>query len=337
MIQNGVSVIICCHNSAERLPDVLKHLERQKFANPVPWEIIIVDNASTDNTSEVAKIHWKGKREIINVISEPVAGLSNARIAGINKAKYEYLTFIDDDNWVCNDWVERVYSIMNKHSDVAICGGQGSIVTDGKIPEWFNKFHNAFAVGNQFETEGYLDNSRLYLYGAGLSIKKSILNELFSKGFKFLLSGRKGAGISSGEDYELCLATRLLGYKLWYDPNLKFNHVISHLKLNKHYLEKLYISFGKASVILDLYKARVLNYKGLNMLKYNNYLMSLFYSLYWIFKLLFMSPLSKRYYGINQGYFRFLYSWYNFTAKIKSYKRYKKINNYIVNLASDVN
>ena len=192
MIQIGVSVIICCHNSAERLPEVLEYLKQQNFTLPIPWEIVIVDNASTDNTAEIAEKYWKGDKKIINIISEPNPGLSNARIAGINNARYEYLTFIDDDNWICNDWVERVFSILNKHSDVAICGGKGSIVTDGEIPKWFDKFQNAFAVGNQFETEGSLDNSRFYLYGAGLSIKKSILNKLFTKGFKFLLTGRKG-------------------------------------------------------------------------------------------------------------------------------------------------
>jgi len=51
----GVSVIICCYNSVKRLPVTLAHLKSQVVFGQIPWEVIVIDNASTDRTAEVAK------------------------------------------------------------------------------------------------------------------------------------------------------------------------------------------------------------------------------------------------------------------------------------------
>ena len=47
----GVSIVICCHNSAKLLPRTLEHLRAQEVDSTIPWEVIVVDNASTDNTA----------------------------------------------------------------------------------------------------------------------------------------------------------------------------------------------------------------------------------------------------------------------------------------------
>ena len=50
----GISVIVCCYNSAERLTETIKHLAGQNVPHYIPWELIVVDNASTDNTAEIS-------------------------------------------------------------------------------------------------------------------------------------------------------------------------------------------------------------------------------------------------------------------------------------------
>jgi glycosyltransferase involved in cell wall biosynthesis len=57
-MQPGVSIIICCHNSAKLLPQTLAHLKAQKNEANVAWEVIVVDNASTDETSRVSLSLW---------------------------------------------------------------------------------------------------------------------------------------------------------------------------------------------------------------------------------------------------------------------------------------
>src|SRR5215468_3703384 len=104
MTMDGVSVIICCYNSSTRLPDTLSHLGRQNVRPSIPWEVVIVNNASTDNTTVVAHQCWPSDAPtVLRVVYEPRLGLSHARSRGLSEARYEIVSFVDDDNWVCSN------------------------------------------------------------------------------------------------------------------------------------------------------------------------------------------------------------------------------------------
>src|SRR5437016_2123314 len=127
----GVSVVICCHNSAQRLPRTLAHLSAQKVSAEIPWEVIVVDNASSDDTAKVEASSWpKNARASLSVLREPEPGLSHARRRGFDEAKYEIVCFIDDDNWVSTDWVETISRVMSEHPDVGACGGFAEAACD---------------------------------------------------------------------------------------------------------------------------------------------------------------------------------------------------------------
>jgi glycosyltransferase involved in cell wall biosynthesis len=116
----GVSAVICCHNSARRLPQTLRHLAAQLVPEKIDWEVIVVDNASTDRTADVARANWpRDARTPIRVVLEPGIGLSNARKRGFLEARHNIVSFIDDDNWVCPEWIELVSNIMTNHPDIA--------------------------------------------------------------------------------------------------------------------------------------------------------------------------------------------------------------------------
>ena len=251
---NGVSLVLCCHNSISRLPKTIKHVFAQLLHSQIPWELIIVDNASSDETFQVAKDLTQGAPFDCTIVTEKTIGLCNARVRGIAESKYEFISLVDDDNWVCFDWVQTVYEIMSSFPEVGACGGIGEPAFDSVPPYWFELVFNSFAVGKQCRSTGYVPASRGYLWGAGLTIRKTAWNNLTSKGFRFMLSGREGNKLSSGEDTELCFALRLCGWRLWYDERLKFVHYIPKERLNLIYLKHLYRAFGDASVILDQYK-----------------------------------------------------------------------------------
>jgi glycosyltransferase involved in cell wall biosynthesis len=76
------SVVICCHNSTPRLAETLRHL-RQQTAIGVPWEVLIVDNASTDGIAETAIACWHRGPAPIRIVREPQLGLGRARMTGL--------------------------------------------------------------------------------------------------------------------------------------------------------------------------------------------------------------------------------------------------------------
>jgi len=251
----GVSFVICCHNSATRLPPTLDHLMAQRNTMAIPWEVVVVDNASSDNTSTVAKSHWRTDAPApLRLISEPTPGKTYALNRAFVEAKYEYLCIIDDDNWVSPDWLTLLVETLDRHPDVAVCGGAGAGVFETAAPEWFAKYQRYFAVGEQAEQAGYLPSQEV-LWGAGMGVRRSAWRQLMETGFHPMLTCRKGSSLSSGGDAELCVAFSLAGWRLWYEPQLRYKHFIPSGRMRWDYVRRLFRAFGEASVHFDSYAA----------------------------------------------------------------------------------
>jgi len=253
-MQSRVSVIICCHNSAQRLPPTLAHLAAQQVKENVPWEVIVVDNASTDGTSQVALSAWPESISVpLKVVSEPRVGLSHARHRGIAEANYEIISFIDDDNWVCPEWVQVASEVMTEHPEIGACGGLNEAVCETNPPDWFKRYQDSYAVGPQGVEAGDITDTRGFLWGAGLVIRKQAWEQLINNGFRSMLVGRQGTALTAGEDSELCFALRLAGWRLWYEPRLQLRHFLPARRLEWRYLRRLHRGFGGSTVGLDPY------------------------------------------------------------------------------------
>ena len=255
--QEGISVIICCYNSALRIIPTLQHLQRIK--TEVKWEVILVDNNSLDNTAVIARKTWEENPVApFKIVEEKIPGLMNARVKGVAAASNGIITFIDDDNWIDEHWVDNVSVIMKRDSSIAACGGMSEAIPEKRLPEWFEYFCTSFAVGRQQNETGFVNPVKGYLWGAGLSVRKKAWNDVFNAGFKSLLTGRSGKTLTAGEDSELCFALVLRGGKLWYDDSLKLKHFIPDSRLQFNYLIKMYRGFGKAELILAIYRDVIL-------------------------------------------------------------------------------
>src|SRR5688500_3500637 len=90
-----VTVIICTRNRADQLRRTLESAAAVDTPEHVSWELLVVDNGSTDHTPEVVE-SFSGRLPIRRV-SEPEAGLSNARNRGVAEAKGDYICWTDDD------------------------------------------------------------------------------------------------------------------------------------------------------------------------------------------------------------------------------------------------
>lgn len=201
-VSNGISVIICCYNSAKRLPKTLSYLAEQVVPPEVGWEIIIIDNASTDDTTAVAKVHREihGNCIPFKILTEQRAGKINALNTGVANSQYTCLLICDDDNWLQNDYLATAYNLLANNPRVGIIGGRSIAVSDTALPDWFAKYQHHYAVGNQSNTSGPLTSNKV-LWGAGMGIRKSLYEKVYAD-TPALLTGRKGDNLISGEDSE---------------------------------------------------------------------------------------------------------------------------------------
>jgi glycosyltransferase involved in cell wall biosynthesis len=249
-----VSIIICCFNSEKRLPQTLYHLSRQEL-NGLAVEVIIVDNNSSDNTSQKSVEIWA---ELSNpfhlrVINESNPGLSNARKTGVYKSNGDVIVFCDDDNWLDENYITQAYEKMLSNLNIGVLGGRTTAVFENSNPYWFNTYQNDYAVGVQALYSGNI-TERGYVWGAGFVMRKSIIIRIYKSGFKNFCSGRKGEILLAGDDSEICLWHVLLGFEIWYDETLHLKHYIPVKRLSKQELQKMKMGFASSEEFLNIYK-----------------------------------------------------------------------------------
>ncbi|HYJ63151.1 MAG TPA: glycosyltransferase, partial [Parafilimonas sp.] len=116
----NVSVIIPAYNAATTIVQTLDSVITQTSWH---WEVIIIDDGSIDETATIVK-RYSEKDIRIKMFSQPNQGLSAARNAGIDHANFEWLLFLDADDWISPYYVERVTNLIddNPNLDAVHCG-----------------------------------------------------------------------------------------------------------------------------------------------------------------------------------------------------------------------
>jgi glycosyltransferase involved in cell wall biosynthesis len=258
----GISVIIACYNSEKVIATTLRHLQLQNQVENILWEIILVDNNSSDNTASKAQEVWSEDPIVpLNIIFEKEIGEANARKSGIKAAKYEILSVVDDDNWVDQNWIFKINEyFLNEEIGLIGCAGEGVFEEDP--PMWFEQNQHAFAIGRLYEGSFVDITDDALVPGAGLSLRKNIYDRLLSLDWTPLLTGRVGNKQSAGADSEMCMLTRLFGYKVYYSTELRFKHFTSKNRITWERLEKMTEGFGQSDVFILPYSILYKESKG---------------------------------------------------------------------------
>ena len=245
---NQVSVILCCYNGRSRLKPTIEHLLSQK--TNFLWELVFVDNASTDGSAEFVQDLWDEMSSGVGlrIVSEKKPGLVHARKCGVRAAKGKYIIFCDDDNWLREDYVQTAHNIMEKMPNVGVLGGQSVLASGITPPEWWDRQQGNYAVGKQLPQSG-IANERGFLYGAGMVTRTELAKAIFDDRFPFLKTGRKGNQCLSGEDGEYCVRVLMIGFDLYYSEDLFYWHDILPSRLTKEQLCKLLLSFEEGADI----------------------------------------------------------------------------------------
>lgn len=252
----GVSVVIVTYNGSNRLLPTLTHLAKQKNI-AFDFEIILVDNNSSDGTSEKAQQLWNELKSpfTLRIVSEKQPGTMYARKRGVNESRYRYMLYCDDDNWLNEEYVSTAYHIISQHNQIAAVGGKGIMEYElgFKVPDWMKEYEHNLGTGAQGKQDGDTTNDKGCLYTAGAIIDLKWLDKLYGMGFSSTLTGRDGKTLVAGEDTELMYALRIIGGKLYYSSKMTFKHYMPAARINWEYLKKLWYAFGISDLMLYPY------------------------------------------------------------------------------------
>ncbi len=174
-----VSVIICTYNREKYLPLALNSLADQTVDKST-YEIVVVNNNSTDNTEDVVKKFIERNHQLnIKYVIETQKGLSAARNRGIKESTGEIIIFIDDDAEVTQNYIEEAIKFFDEHPNVDAMGGK--IIPkyeNNKEPQWMSIFLWGLVTkcdwGNKVRKYPYSK----YPPGCSMSFRKKVFNEI---------------------------------------------------------------------------------------------------------------------------------------------------------------
>jgi len=249
----SVSVIVCTHNPREDfLARTLESLGSQTLDH-ARWDLIIVDNASTAPVALGAK---NAGPPSSRVLVEPELGLTAARLRGIGAAAAPLLVFVDDDNVLAPDYLERAVARSEGWPMLGVWGC-GSFT-----PEWEQEPPPGFAPYLAYLAVHRMSRDRwsnqAFDYGAtpvgaGLCVRSAVARHYAAQvraDARRRLLGRAGVNLAGCEDFDLALTAIDLGFGTGVFTDLAMIHLMPGQRVAENYLLRLVEGHAYSSVIL---------------------------------------------------------------------------------------
>ncbi|MEL6881272.1 MAG: hormogonium polysaccharide biosynthesis glycosyltransferase HpsE [Cyanobacteria bacterium J06607_10] len=248
------TIVIATYNGAERLGQVLSRLRCQIGVDDMVWEVIVVDNNSTDDTATLVQQYqaqWP-KNLSLRYEFEPQQGAGYARQLGTKVANSPLIGYLDDDNLPWLNWVRSAYRFGQTHPNVGVYGSRihGKFAT--APPAHFERISAFLALTDRgTKSIPYRPEAKILPPGAGLVVRRQAWLENVPEERRL---ADKFGDREAGEDLEVVLRIQKAGWPVWYNADMWLHHDIPANRLTKEYLLKLFKGIG-----LSRYHTRMLS------------------------------------------------------------------------------
>ena len=266
-IRTQVSVIVCTYN---RSANIIAFLERFKyqahFQDRHSWELIVVDNNSTDDTEAALTSYMDMGLLRFRYLRTEKHGKSYALNKAISKAKGSFLAFTDDDVVLDRFWLSSIFEASTR-VDYAVFGGKVIPTFDTPLPHWLMHENRCVIDGGPLVCHDYGSveiehNSAMKdPIGANMFLQKRLF-EKHGLSFRTDLGPSPKSQFIYGEDSELMTRLRDCGVRVLYFPKAIVYHPISQERLRKPYLRKYYWGTGRALAKIEGLSHHPVSYFG---------------------------------------------------------------------------
>lgn len=186
-----ISIIIPAYNVAEYLDTCLASIRLQTFPD---FEVLIVDDGSTDGTSQKCD-EWASLDQRFIVVHKTNGGVSAARNSGLDKAKGQYICFVDGDDYVEPHWLESLFTVATEYSaEITFCGYKTDAYEHSSYNTINERPHFSFHTNSNVEFKSHFPelSKHFYIYPPW--------NKMYSADFIKQCNARFPEGITVGED-----------------------------------------------------------------------------------------------------------------------------------------
>jgi glycosyltransferase involved in cell wall biosynthesis len=240
-----VSLIICTRNRSQLLADACRSMLEME-APETSWELLIVDNDSTDDTLALARSIADANPGKVRVMVEKEIGLSATRNAGIRAARGQLLAFLDDDAFPARDWLSGIRAAL-AGPGVLCAGGPVEPLFQGELPTWlddrFLPYLTVWDKGSEPQPLTYNEYPR----GANIAYRREAFERfgLFSPHL-----GRKGSALTSCEEIEHCLRIERGGGLILYTPEARIRHWVDASRITPEWMMRRFAAQGRSEAII---------------------------------------------------------------------------------------
>jgi glycosyltransferase involved in cell wall biosynthesis len=238
-----VSVVISTYNRAEVLPYALESLLQQKPPD-VPYEIVVVDNNSTDSTRAVVESFMARGYRHLRYLFESRQGVAYGRNAGILASTAPIIAFTDDDVTVAPDWVRTLKQALDAHPEADCVGGRVLPRWSLPVPSWLCRENwGPLALLDYGDAPFYVNASkRLCLIGANTAFRRAVFSRVGLLA-NHVQSYKREVGT---EDHELLLRLWRSGGQGLYLPSLVVTSGIASERVTKAYHRRWHTRHGRS-------------------------------------------------------------------------------------------
>lgn len=245
ILRANITVILCTYNRSQKLATTIESLLTQTLSQPLSWEMLVVDNNSSDDTRHVIERFQRTYPQRIRYLIESHQGVSYARNTGIRESRGEIVAFIDDDETAAEGWLENLTANLFNGEWVG-AGGRVLPLWNSPRPHWLHPdsslVSGPLAVFDLCQGPGRLTEPP---FGANMAFRR----EIFDKYGAFRTDlGRAGTSMISNEDTEF--GRRLLGagQPLRYEPSAITYHPVDETRLFPEYFLKWWFNKGRSDI-----------------------------------------------------------------------------------------
>lgn len=248
-----LSVIVCTHNPrADHLDSALAALRRQSLPAE-QWELVIIDNASTEPLSNCLDLSWQPRARIVR---EDMLGIGHARVRGMREAAADLLLFVDDDNVLAPDYLERAVEISREFPFVGVWGG--NVTPDFEVEPHPSLRPYVKLLALREVTRDVWANTDsagvMEACAAGMCFRRSVAEhycrELAADPRRKEI-GSKGRSMMRGEDSDFAHSALEAGFGWGQFGRLSLTHLIPAERVSEDYLLRLHEGISASVILLN--------------------------------------------------------------------------------------
>lgn len=240
----SLTVAVCTYNRAGRLPKLIESL--RALAAPIPFEILIVNNNSTDDTLEVLKRLAIPHPVALRVVTETRQGIPYARNRAVEEClDRDYMLFMDDDQLPEAHWIEAAINAFET-TNADCLGGRIMVRVPGDHPpKWLRPSVLGFLGALDHGTKRFrIQDTSTPIWSGNVGYRMSLFREHPEIRFDTRYN-RAGVGIGGGEDVIMFRTLLERGFALHYVPEMAVDHFVEEWKMHRRYFLKLHFVSGR--------------------------------------------------------------------------------------------